>query len=187
MIKGRVCAAEFRGYRPAPFFKDDEMKNLQAMTILILALFTLGAAAAPIVKTYDQCVVTKVVDGDTLYCDAEGQPHHVRLRGVDAPETFFGKKDCYGKEAREYVAYRVQGTDYVKVVVDGRDAFGRELGYVFIGDSLLNLDLVVKGYARAATQYKTEYVNPWVFWFAEQISKTQGFGMWGACKTGAGE
>ena len=41
---------------------------------------------------YEECVVTKVVDGDTIYCEIGNENIKVRLAGVDAPETRINSK-----------------------------------------------------------------------------------------------
>ena len=98
--------------------------------------------------------IQRVVDGDTLaLVDVEGR---VRLIGVDTPETV--KPRCpverWGPEAaaftREFVA-----RGEVRLERDGtsRDKYGRLLAYVWVGDQMLNEELIRAGLARAELQY----------------------------------
>ena len=53
--------------------------------------------------TVTWATVTKIVDGDTVWVDFDGDglgDAKVRYLGIDTPETYFGV-ECYGPEAKE--------------------------------------------------------------------------------------
>jgi micrococcal nuclease len=98
--------------------------------------------------------VERVIDGDTFEIQLNGKKEHVRLIGVDTPET--KKPDTpvmfYGPEASSYTKKRLEKkTVQLEWDVEKRDKYDRLLAYVWIGDELYNRTLVQEGYARIAT------------------------------------
>lgn len=97
--------------------------------------------------------VVRVVDGDTLILRQAGEQYRVRLLGVDTPETV--KEDTtvqqWGPEATEFTNSFVRQGE-VRVELDKRrvDRFGRSLAYVYVGEKMLNVELVRAGLARVA-------------------------------------
>lgn len=137
-----------------------------------------------------QVTVKDVVDGDTLR--VTGLPTEtglVRLTGIDAPETGEGRttRECYGPEARRWLAERVSRGAPVTLVLDAasRDRFGRMLAYVYRADgTFLNADLVANGYARTMTirpnvRHAKELKD------LERRARAEGRGLWGACQNQA--
>ncbi len=94
--------------------------------------------------------VRRVVDGDTLLM----QDHkRLRLMGVDTPETV--KEDTpvqpWGPEATQFTREFVgDGNSDVRLQFDRErtDRFGRYLAYVWVGDRMLNEELLRAGLAR---------------------------------------
>ena len=94
--------------------------------------------------------VRRVVDGDTLLM----QDHkRLRLMGVDTPETV--KEDTpvqpWGPEATQFTREFVgDGNSDVRLQFDRErtDRFGRYLAYVWVGDRMLNEELLLAGLAR---------------------------------------
>jgi micrococcal nuclease len=97
--------------------------------------------------------VERVVDGDTLLLENGAR---VRLIGADTPETV--KPDCpveaWGPEATAFTKEFVRGGE-VRLEFDGtrKDKFGRFLAYVWVGDRMLNEELIRAGLARAQTYF----------------------------------
>ena len=90
--------------------------------------------------------VVSITDGDTIRVLLDGQEFAVRYIGVDAPEP----SEPYGAEARDQNARLVSG----KIVrlesdVSLTDSFGRLLRYVWVGNLMVNAEMVRLGYARA--------------------------------------
>jgi micrococcal nuclease len=76
------------------------------------------------------------------------------LIGVDTPETRQPKKAAQpsGKEALAFVVQLVEGKK-VRLEFDRqrKDKYKRLLAYVYVGDILLNAELMRQGYAQVAT------------------------------------
>lgn len=124
------------------------------------------------------CVVSNVVDGDTIDvtgCSDEGR---IRLILVDTPEVFGGVQ-CYGREASEYTRSRLLG-QAVQLEKDASntDRYGRYLRYVWIGGQLFNEQLVRDGFATLATYPPdVKYVDR--IREAQQQAYYAGRGLWG--------
>ena len=102
-------------------------------------------------KTFQGRVI-KVFDGDTFLVRVQGREEHVRLREIDAPEVSTRKQvgqEPWGKKAREYALFKVKDKA-VRLEVekkDERDQYNRLLAYVFVGDDLVNQEMVQSGNA----------------------------------------
>lgn len=133
--------------------------------------------------------VTKVVDGDTIKIDRNGNVETIRLIGVNTPETVDPRKEvqCFGKEASDYLSNLLH-TSFVRietdVTQDPEDRYGRMLAYVFTQDGVMvNKLLIEKGFAFEYT-YNVPYQYQSQFKQAEQEARMAGVGMWAkdACK-----
>jgi micrococcal nuclease len=126
------------------------------------------------------CVVTRIVDGDTI--DVAGCTDEGRIRFIlaDTPEVFFGVQ-CYGREASAYTtAWLLGKTVTLERDVSDRDRFDRKLRYIWIDGVLFNEQIVRDGYAVLATfppdiKYVDEIREAQRFAFEREI------GLWGAC------
>lgn len=125
-----------------------------------------------------KATVIRVVDGDTLVVDIDGEQSKVRLIGVDTPESVAsneylnktGKKNTVeGKEASEITKDILKDypTVYLQKDISETDRYGRLLRYVWlelpddktdleeISTKMLNGILVKEGIAKAVT-YKPD-------------------------------
>lgn len=90
-------------------------------------------------------VVVNVVDGDTI--DLESG-ERIRYLMVDTPESTNGATDCFGQNAKTLNSDLVLGeTVTIEYDVECTDRFGRLLGYVSVGATEINTELVERGYA----------------------------------------
>ncbi len=127
-------------------------------------------------------VVERVVDGDTLLL-ANGA--RVRLQGVDTPET---KKpnhpvEPFGPEASAFTRrFVAQGGGTVRLQFDRErlDRYGRFLAYVWVGDRMLNEELVRAGLATAELQYRYSSTMKRRFGRAEEEARAARRGIWSA-------
>lgn len=95
-------------------------------------------------------VVSRVVDGDTLWLktEAASEPVVVRIEGIDAPESC----QVGGAQATAALTERALGRS-VTVRVVAQDAWGRSIGKVFDGEQDLGERMVRDGNAWS-TRYR---------------------------------
>ena len=100
--------------------------------------------------------VVKVVDGDTIDIIIDlgfdlSKKERVRLAGIDTPEsrTRDLEEKEMGIEAKEFLARRLRDGEpsglKVKTEKDGK--YGRMLGWIHIGQTNLNEEMIYRGYA----------------------------------------
>ena len=98
--------------------------------------------------------VSRVVDGDTVILQLLDDEYRLRLIGIDAPETVHPQLpvQCYGEEASAYLTELIE-EKFVQVEKDvsETDRYGRLLGYIWLGETMVNEHLVREGYAFAVT------------------------------------
>ena len=122
--------------------------------------------------------VRRVVDGDTLLLDNRAR---VRLIGADTPETV--KPDhpveSWGPEATQFTEQFVAGRE-IRLQFDGprKDKCGRFLAYVWVGDRMLNEELIREGLAKARTEFSYAESMKARFDAAEARARAAGRGMW---------
>jgi micrococcal nuclease len=121
-------------------------------------------------------LVTRVIDGDTVELE---NGDRVRYLAIDAPELD-GQK-CYSLEAKIKNESLVLGKkvklEYGK---EKLDKYGRVLAYVWSDGSLVNLELVGGGFAKADT-YLSQGVYDEQIVEAENQAKESLLGLWGSC------
>jgi micrococcal nuclease len=98
--------------------------------------------------------VVSVVDGDTIDVQLDGRRVRVRYSGIHTPATTHptkGQEPC-GPEAAEANRTLVEGqTVRLDLDVQPRDRSQRLLAYVYVGEVMVNAELVRQGYAQVAT------------------------------------
>ena len=126
--------------------------------------------------------VTRVVDGDTIRVQIDGQEYRVRYIGIDTPETVDPRRPvgCFGKEASERNRQLVEGqTVGLEKDVSETDSFDRLLRYVWIEDRMVNATLVEEGYALAST-YPPDVRYSVRFAALQSEAREAARGLWGA-------
>lgn len=115
---------------------------IKLIAFTLLALMTFQAMAAT--RQAQSGVVTRVVDGDTLWVktSANAQPLKVRLQGIDAPEI------CQpgGVQARDVLERQVLG-QRVTVTSGAHDDYGRTVGKLHMQGQDMGRWLVAQGHA----------------------------------------
>ena len=127
--------------------------------------------------------VVKVVDGDTLSIDIDGQKQTLRLIGIDTPETVHPSKpvECFGREASAKAKEILAGQS-IRIEKDTTqgdlDKYGRLLVYVFLKDGTnFNMMMIKQGFAYEYT-YNLPYKYQQEFKLAEQTAREQKIGLW---------
>ena len=98
--------------------------------------------------------VVRVVDGDTIHVRIDAGVEKVRYIGVNTPEVHHPTKgeEPGGREAAEVNRRLIEGkTVRLELDVQERDRYGRLLAYVWVGDVMVNAELVRLGYAQVMT------------------------------------
>ncbi|HBO44009.1 MAG TPA: thermonuclease [Planctomycetaceae bacterium] len=162
--------------------------------LLILLLIVLGAwrywdeQNQP--GTFDELTegphrVERVVDGDTLKLANKAR---IRLIGADTPETVKPNHpvEPWGPEATDFTN-RFIGDEPVRLEFDGdrKDRFDRHLALVWVGDRMLNEELIRAGLARARTEFPYSQSKKRLFRQAEDEAKAAGRGIWSGSPAGS--
>ena len=113
--------------------------DIKRAALLYLLLFSIARAGEP---QSICCKVVGVTDGDTVRVLIDSREVRVRLEGIDAPES----KQPYGTQSKTALSELVFGKD-VRLVVSGKDRYGRTLGTLFVGEQNVNLQMVRDGMA----------------------------------------
>ena len=122
--------------------------------------------------------IERVVDGDTLLL-ASGPT--VRLIGVNTPETV--KPDHpiepFGPEASQFTrAFLSAGQVRLTFDRERLDRYGRQLAYAWVGERMLNEELLRAGLARYEPQFHYSAAVKQRFRQAEQEARQQQKGIW---------
>lgn len=93
--------------------------------------------------TFQQVTVTRIIDGDTIDVNINGEIERIRFIGVDAPEMGFygGIYEQGATEATEFVRQQIEEVDniiYLQSDGNDRDRWGRLRRYVWLADPTLN-------------------------------------------------
>lgn len=126
--------------------------------------------------------LVKTIDGDTIKVIYDGQEHNVRYLLIDTPETSHPQlgEQPYGQEAKQRNKELVNSGDiYLEFDVGGRlDKYGRLLAYVYVGDTLVQEQLLTEGLARVAYVYPPNTRHLDRFEKAEKVARDKKIGIW---------
>lgn len=124
--------------------------------------------------------VTKVIDGDTIEVEVDGQRERVRYIGVDTPERDDPREVVRRLAARATEANEaLVGGRRVRLELDvERRRYGRLLAYVWVGDTLVNERLLRGGHAQTFTvppnvRYAERFLE------AQRTARAERRGLWG--------
>jgi len=118
--------------------------------------------------------ITKVIDGDTVVLE-DGEV--LRYIGVDSPES----GQCFAKEATAANKELVLGkTVRLEKDISEKDKYDRLLGYVFLGDLMVNEYLLRQGYASLLIIPPDRKYED-ILAKAEEQAREEKLGIWGSC------
>ncbi|MFM9107413.1 MAG: thermonuclease family protein, partial [Chloroflexota bacterium] len=140
----------------------------------------------------EQARLSSTIDGDTIVVRRKnGASEHVRLVGIDTPETGKGTRplECYGAEASDFTAGLLAGVDngtvWLEMDREDRDHYGRLLRYVWYTRDgqvyMANAAIVRAGYAERYRdtpnrRYYQEFID------GQNFAKAHDYGLWSACR-----
>ena len=128
----------------------------------------------------ERAEVLRVVDGDTLLVRLNGRSVRVRYIGIDAPESVRPDSpvESMGPEAAQANKELVDGRRVLlERDVSDTDRHGRLLRYVWVGDMMVNGELVRRGYAQAITYPPDVKYQSWLRQL-ETEAREQQRGLW---------
>jgi micrococcal nuclease len=126
---------------------------LRALVLLVALLGGVAPAVAH-ASSVAEALVVRVVDGDTIHVRLADRLEKVRYIGVNTPEAHHPTKgeEPGGRQAHAVNRRLVEGKRVrLELDVQSRDRYGRLLAYVWIGDTMINAELVRLGYAQVMT------------------------------------
>jgi micrococcal nuclease len=156
------------------------------IAVLVLSGCSLRPSAAAPSGPPGEATVVRPIDGDTVVVRIRGHDEHVRLIGIDTPESVSRSVpvECFGPEAKHRTAELLPSGTRVRLErdVEARDKYDRLLAYLTrIADGVLvNLQLVEEGYAESAafppnTAHQAELDR------AQSAAQQAGRGLWPVC------
>ena len=98
--------------------------------------------------------VVRIVDGDTIHVRLGDRVEKVRYIGVNTPEVHHPQKgEEPGGRAAAAVNRDLVSGRHVRLELDvqSRDRYGRLLAYVWVEDTMVNAELVRRGFAQVMT------------------------------------
>jgi len=121
------------------------IKNISFLLVLIGLLYILLFSVTAKENTYDNILVVKVFDGDTILLESGEK---VRLIGIDCPEAYESDKlvrdaQRIGQDIKAIIEMGKKATEFTKNLIEGKrirleldverkDKYGRLLAYVFL-------------------------------------------------------
>ncbi len=127
--------------------------------------------------------VVKVIDGDTVNINKDGEIVTLRLIGLDTPETVHPSKpvECFGKEASDFAKEMLTGKQ-VRIEMDSSQGtygkYGRTLAYVYLKDGThFNKYMIKEGYGYEYT-YDLPYKYQAEFKQAQKEAQANKRGLW---------
>ena len=129
----------------------------------------------PAINSTRSAKVSRVLDGDTIEIESGEQ---VRYLGINAPESGQPFSTEATRENERLVAGRIVNLEFD---VQTQDRYGRLLAYIWVGDVLINKEIVKNGYAVIETiQPNVKYQD--LILKAQQEARDACRGLWaGLC------
>lgn len=134
------------------------------------ATFESGADPAPEAPPVDSGTSAhRIIDGDSLELDVDGEIVEVRMIGINAPEG----ADCQGPAAADALAEVIEGQP-LAVESFGFDRFDRELVELFVDGESVNAAMVRAGWALGLHGDERDWTDEM------KSAADDGLGMWDA-------
>ncbi len=115
--------------------------------------------------------IDDVIDGDTVDLD---NGDRVRLIGINTPE----REQPFYTEAANFLKNRLNGKRVeIEFDQESTDQYGRTLAYIWLGDVLVNQEILSQGLANTYSVPPNVRYEQY-FLLAEQAAQTAGVGIW---------
>lgn len=134
---------------------------------------TIESITAPVVQSWPEAKVIKVVDGDTLSVSLNGKTETIRVIGIDTPETVDPRKpvQCFGQKASDMAKEQLlnQTVQIESDPIQGeRDKYNRLLRYVWLDDGSSDFGAIMIQFG-----YAYEYTYSLPYKYQEKYKKLQ--------------
>lgn len=130
------------GLRTVPYSSVSSVLGKAAANFAFLLAMSAGTPLAAAGPQVHFGIVSRVVDGDTVWVNSGGTLLKVRISGIDAPEIC----QPHGPQARDALRRKVQG-QMVIIAHQRVDDYGRLLAKVDMGDEDIGRWMVTQGHA----------------------------------------
>lgn len=140
---------------------------LLTLNTFVMLGFILSIMTGKIVSERISVNVSRVIDGDTFESDIG----KVRMLGINTPE----KNQLGYKEAKDFLMKDIQGKQ-IELETSEKDKYGRNLGYVFYNNELVNRKILALGLASLYYYGPDEYYNEMKK--AEEQARNNELGIW---------
>jgi endonuclease YncB( thermonuclease family) len=143
-------------------------------------IWVIALLVFPYFSFADQYKCSRVVDGDTIQVDNNGNQLIIRLVGIDAPELP-KKKNLPGQpfcvKAKEYLVNLILNK-VVDIKFYGKNQNGRLLGEVFVDEININLEMIYAGLAEVYRGKPARNLDIAIYRNAERKAKGSMQGIW---------
>lgn len=147
---------------------------------MLCCLLLLVSCKGAVTSQGEMVLVKQVVSGQTIEVVSASNPtatdaKQVRLIGIETPSL---RQQPWGRQARQQLAESIGDRPVLlELDVEKRDRYQRQLGYIWASDSLINEEMVKRGYALAKprspnTKYDERLAN------AQAWARIMGVGIW---------
>ncbi|MDE0397748.1 MAG: thermonuclease family protein [Candidatus Poribacteria bacterium] len=125
--------------------------------------------------------VLRIIDGDTVEIEYEGDRTSVHLIGVNAPETVHPSKppERFGTEATTFIqSLLLHKFVYLDFDREKKNKYDRLLAYVYrdSDDLFVNLEIIRQGYGRTDDRFPFKYMN--LFKYHESQARSEKKMIW---------
>lgn len=155
------------------------MKKIIIIFFFVFTFNTLNVYASD----FDIVKFKRCIDGDTAAFILNDKEIKVRFLAIDTPETVDPSKDVdpIGLLASEYTCNKIKNAKEIKLEYDSDsdkfDKYNRLLAWIWVDDTLIQKELISKGYAKTEYIYG-DYIYLKELYNLEEISKSKKLGIW---------
>lgn len=150
--------------------------TIVSIALIVICVLLLGCSKS---KPPNQDVnvyyakVEWIHDGDTVtVIDLQNVKHKLRLYAIDAPEL----AQSSGKESMKNLIRILPKQKTVRVEVENKDRYGREVSTIYLGEVNINRQQIAEGWAWHYKQYDKKFYNDYDK--LEKSAKNQRLGLW---------
>lgn len=150
--------------------------NIVSIALIVICALLLGCSKsetpAPNTNAY-YAKVEWIHDGDTVsVIDSQNVKHKLRLYAIDAPEL----AQSSGKESMKNLVRLLPKQKTVRVEVENKDRYGREVATIYLDDKNINRQQIAEGWAWHYKQYDKKFNKDYDQ--LEKSAKDQRLGLW---------